>query len=61
MKCSCCDKILSSQEATRRFKESNSFVDMCNKCLDTISDDVETTEGFTGEDDFEEKGFDSYE
>ena len=43
--------MLSSQEATRRFKGSDSFVDMCNKCLDTISDEVETTEGYTGPDD----------
>lgn len=51
MRCECCNKILSSQEATRRFKGSDSFVDMCNQCLDTISDEVETTEGYTGPDD----------
>lgn len=51
MRCECCNKVLSSQEATRRFKGSDTFVDMCNKCLDTISDEVETTEGYTGPDD----------
>jgi len=51
MKCECCDKILTSQEATRKFKESGTFVDMCNECLDTISDDVEVTDGFQEGDD----------
>lgn len=54
MRCYCCNKILSSQEATRRFKESGEFSDMCNECLNHISDDVEVTEGFTGEDDLDE-------
>lgn len=47
MKCQCCDKILSTQEATRRFKESNTFVDMCNKCLATIDDTIETVDSKT--------------
>ena len=51
MKCECCDKILTSQEATRKFKESGTFVDMCNECLDTISDDVEVTDGYQEGDD----------
>ena len=45
MKCFCCDKILTTQEATRRFKESGAFVDMCNKCLSTIDDEVDYTDG----------------
>ena len=44
MKCQACDKILSTQEATRRFKESNVFVDLCNKCLATIDDTIETVD-----------------
>lgn len=44
MKCQACDKILSTQESTRRFKESNTFVDMCNKCLATIDDTIETVD-----------------
>lgn len=51
MRCYCCNKILSSQEATRRFQESQSFVDMCNECLNTISDEVDVTDGYSGEDD----------
>ena len=42
MKCIACDKILTSRESTRRFKESGSFVDLCNGCLSTIDDSVET-------------------
>ena len=51
MRCECCNKILTSQEATRKFKESGTFVDMCNECLDTISDDVEVTDGYQEGDD----------
>lgn len=45
MRCTCCNQLLNTQESTRRFKESNSFVDMCNRCLDTISDEVDVTDG----------------
>lgn len=56
-RCECCNVILTPQEATRKFKGSNTYTDMCNKCLSTISDDVETVEGCAPEeydDDVEE-------
>ncbi len=46
MRCYCCNKVLSSQEATRRFKESGEFADMCNECLSHIEGDVEVTDGY---------------
>jgi len=45
MRCECCNVILTPQEATRKFKGSGTYVDMCNKCLTTIDDDVDTVEG----------------
>ena len=45
MRCSCCNVILTTQESTRKFKVSGDYVDMCNKCLNTIDDDVQYTEG----------------
>lgn len=45
MRCTACNVALSTSESVRRFKESNEFVDLCNKCLATISDDVEVVEG----------------
>ena len=45
MRCSACNVILSTSESVRRFKNSGDFVDLCNKCLSTISDDVETVDG----------------
>jgi hypothetical protein len=42
MKCYCCDHILTPVESTRRFKTSNTFTDMCNKCLSTLDSDIET-------------------
>jgi hypothetical protein len=56
MRCSACNVILTTQESTRKFKVSGDYVDMCNKCLHTIDDDVDYTEGNYDEDDntFEE-------
>ena len=55
MRCTCCNVILTPSESVRRFKESQEFVDMCNKCLATISDDVKVVEGNApNEDDGEE-------
>jgi len=41
MRCNCCDKILNDFEATRRFKESNTYADMCNECVKELPDDIE--------------------
>jgi hypothetical protein len=56
MRCAACNVILSTSESVRRFKGSGDFVDLCNKCLSTISDDVETVDG-EAED---EEGVDDY-
>jgi len=40
MRCNCCNKLLSDFEATRRFKETKEFVDMCNECVDTLPKDI---------------------
>lgn len=56
MRCYCCNKILKPSEATRKFKESGSYTEMCDGCLAEITD-VETVEG-AGRDDeyFEDDG-----
>lgn len=53
MVCYCCGTMLSSQESTRKFKGSGEYVDMCNKCLSTIDDQVAYTEG-NKEDDYDD-------
>jgi len=45
MRCSCCNVVLTTQESTRKFTVSGDYVDMCNKCLRTIDDDVSYDEG----------------
>lgn len=55
MRCYSCNKILSSKESVRRFKESGDFVDLCNGCLATISDEVDTVDGHVGEEDDEDQ------
>ncbi len=50
MRCYCCQKVLTTQEATRKFVLSGTFTEMCNTCLATI--DVLADDGVvSGEDD----------
>lgn len=44
MRCYCCNKILSDFEATRKSIKTNEYLDMCNKCYNTISEDLLTYE-----------------
>lgn len=55
MRCYACNNILMTQEATRKFSESGSYTELCNKCLDAIGDDsIETEDGlYEGEQDDE--------
>lgn len=36
MKCLACDRLLSDFESTRKYNETQEFVDLCNSCLSTI-------------------------
>lgn len=58
MRCYCCDNPLSPRESTRRFKVSGFFTDMCDKCLNTISDEgIDTIDGEGDDEDlFDEDG-----
>lgn len=40
MRCVCCDKKLSEFEATRKSINTGEYLDMCNKCYNTISNQV---------------------
>jgi hypothetical protein len=40
MRCSCCNVMLTEFESTIRKVSTNEFIDMCEKCLSTIEDDV---------------------
>lgn len=56
MRCYACNNILKPSEATRRFKDSGSFTEMCNPCLGTIAE-VDTVDGeATDEDLFDDEG-----
>ena len=33
MRCLACDQSLSDLEATRRYEESQQFIDLCNNCM----------------------------
>lgn len=36
MRCTCCNKLLSDFEATRKHAETGEYLDMCNKCLSFV-------------------------
>lgn len=42
MKCRACDCILSDYEASRKYKNSGVFIDLCTDCLAGL--DIETTD-----------------
>ena len=45
MRCVACNVILTTQESTQKFVGSGDYVDMCNKCLSTIDEDVQYSDG----------------
>jgi hypothetical protein len=62
MRCQCCDKNLNDFESTRKHATTGEYLDMCNKCYSTVSDDLLSVERYDlydgNEDDYEE---DEYE
>lgn len=44
MRCKACDKNLSDRESTRKGLFTGEFLDLCDKCFDTIRDDVEVVD-----------------
>ena len=62
MRCFACNKLLSDRESTRRFVESQSFVDLCDPSLNSLAEDLDVTDGYQDGDEHEEDiGFDRYE
>lgn len=56
MRCRCCDKKLSEFEATRKSINTGEYLDMCNKCYNTISNQVLSYERYDLYDDEDEQG-----
>ena len=40
MRCICCNKNLNDFESTRKSVSTGEYLDMCNKCYSTVSDDL---------------------
>jgi hypothetical protein len=55
MRCRCCDKKLSDFEATRKSIHTGEYLDMCNKCYNTISNQVLSYERYDLYDDEDEQ------
>ena len=62
MRCQCCDKNLNDFESTRKSASTGEYLDMCNKCYSSISDDLLSVERYDlydgNEDDYEEDEYD---
>jgi hypothetical protein len=44
MRCLSCNCVLTDFEATRKGVNTGDYIDMCNRCFATISDDIEVLE-----------------
>lgn len=44
MRCLACQRLLSDFEATRRYAESQEFVDLCSNCFECVRGEFEVTE-----------------
>lgn len=40
MRCECCDRPLNDSEATAKFVESGTYVNMCKSCRNTLPSDI---------------------
>lgn len=40
MRCLSCDRRLNDRESVRKYSSNNSFVDLCDRCFSTVSDDI---------------------
>jgi hypothetical protein len=63
MRCQCCDKNLNDYESTRKSVSTGEYLDMCNKCYSTISDDLLSEVRYdlydgNEDDEYEEGGYD---
>lgn len=58
MRCLACDKRLNDRESTRKYSTSGTFVDLCDRCFSTISEDIPDIEGEVPEDFDETDGTD---
>lgn len=46
MRCRACDRRLNDYESTRKSSNTGDYIDLCNRCFATISDDIATTDVF---------------
>lgn len=45
MRCLSCDKRLNDRESVRKYATSGTFVDLCDRCFSTVSDEIPDVEG----------------
>ncbi len=42
MRCYCCQRLLNDFESTRKSKTTGEYLDMCNACVGSVQDQLET-------------------
>jgi NAD-dependent SIR2 family protein deacetylase len=47
MRCLACNSELTDAESVRKSKVTGEFIDLCNKCYDTITDDADVFDNST--------------
>lgn len=57
MRCLACNCQLKDHESTRKYASSGQFVDLCDRCFETVEEDIPTLEGY-GTDSGEEEDAD---
>jgi hypothetical protein len=60
MRCLSCDRRLSDRESTRKYASSGTFVDLCDRCFSTVSEEIPDIESdIPFEDHFDTEDFDN--
>ena len=66
MRCTCCDRLLNDFESTRKSKTTGDYLDMCNGCISSVADQLETidrtdfNEGEVPDEEIEFENFDDF-
>jgi hypothetical protein len=54
MRCLSCNCQLNDQEATRKYANSNTFIDLCDRCFSHVEEDIPYIEGNPSHEDRED-------
>lgn len=56
MRCLACNVLLNDNEATRKYANTHTFIDLCDHCFSTVADDIPYIDGRGKQKDSEDYG-----